>query len=162
MQRFTENRRDVAGNQGLRVEQIDDLFERAQIAFDDSLGAGAMIYLRKIFEAVTAQAADAIGISTVRNNGKRKDFRSLLREVDASSRIIPSEFFENGYTLFSELSEVIHGDSDELQAIEKYDPCRRLILGIVSNIRNREAFAEAITSLGWNSGTPQPSEGGTS
>lgn len=162
LQRFTENRRDIAGSQGLLVEQIDDLFERAQIAFDDSLGAGAMVYLRKIFEAVTSQAADAIGLSTRSNNGKRRDFRSLLAEVDATSHIIPSEFSEDGYTLFSELSEVIHGDSDELRALEKYDPCRRLILGIVNNIRNREEFAEAITSLGWPSRAGQPSEGAAS
>ncbi|WP_156423098.1 hypothetical protein [Rhodococcus sp. KB6] len=159
LQRFTENRRDVAANQGLRVEQIDDLFERAQIAFDDSLGAGAMVYLRKIFEAVTSQAADAVGLSTRRSNGKRRDFRSLLAEVDATSHIIPSEFSEDGYTLFSELSEVIHGDSDELRALEKYDPCRRLILGIVNNVRNREELAEAITSLGWPSKVGQPTEG---
>lgn len=162
LQRFTENRRDIAGGQGFQVEQIDDLFERAQIAFDDSLGAGAMVYLRKIFEAVTSQAADAIGLSTRRSNGKRKDFRSLLAEVDATSQIIPSEFSNDGYTLFGELSEVIHGDSDELRALEKYEPCRRLILGIVNNIRNREEFAAAITSLGWPSRAGQPSEGAAS
>lgn len=162
LQRFTENRRDIAGSQGLQIEQIDDLFERAQVAFDDSLGAGAMIYLRKIFEAVTARTALAVGIPTQRSNGKRKDFRSLLEEVDASSHIIPPEFAEDGYTLFSELSEVIHGDSDELHALEKYDPCRRLILGIVNNIRNREELAEAVTSMGWPSRAAQPFEGGTS
>ena len=162
LQRFTENRRDVAGTQGLLVEQIDDLFERAQIAFDDSLGAGAMVYLRKIFEAVTSQAADATGLSTRRTNGKRKDFRSLLAEVDASSHIIPSEFSEDGYTLFSELSEVIHGDSDELRALEKYEPCRRLILGIVNNIRNREELARAITTLGWSGTARRMVEGSAS
>ena len=162
LQRFTENRRDAASDQGLHVEQIDDLFERAQIAFDDSLGAGAMIYLRKIFEAVTAQAANAVGISARRSNGKRKDFKSLLEEVDSHSRIIPLEFSENGYTLFSELSEVIHGDSDELGALQKYDPCRKLILGVVNNIRNREEFARAITTLGWSGPAPRLSEGSAS
>lgn len=154
LQRFTENRRDVAGGHGLRVEQIDDLFERAQIAFDGRLGAGAMIYLRKIFEALTTQTAEAIGVPTAHENGRRRDFRSLLQDVDAQSRIIPPEFSENGYTLFSELSEIIHGDADELRALEKYEPCRKLILGIVNNIRNRDEFEKAITSLGWNASEP--------
>lgn len=162
LQRFTENRRDVAGSQGLVVEQIDDLLERAQIAFDDSLGAGAMVYLRKIFEVVTSQTANVAGLSTRRSNGKKKDFRTLLEEVDAASHIIPSEFSEDGYTLFSELSEVIHGESNELRALEKYDPCRRLILGIVNNIRNREELAEAITSLGWPTRAAQTFEGAVS
>ena len=159
LQRFTENRRDVAGGHGLRVEQIDDLFERAQIAFDDRLGAGAMIYLRKIFEALTTQTAEALGVPTERENGRQRDFRSLLQDVDSQSRIIPLEFSENGYTLFSELSEIIHGDADELRALEKYEPCRRLILGIVNNIRNRDEFARAITSLGWNASEHAPAAG---
>lgn len=149
LQRFTENRRDVAGNRGLQVEQIDDLFERAQIAFDDSLGAGSMIYLRKIFETVTTQVANAIGVSTLKSNGRRKPFRVLLTEVDGQSQIVPPEFSRDGYRLFSELSEVIHGDSDELEALDKYRPCRRLVLGVVNNIRNRAELAEAVATLGW-------------
>lgn len=160
LQRFTENRRDVAGSHGLRIEQIDDLFERAQIAFDDRLGAGAMIYLRKIFEILTRQAAEATGVSTTHNNGRRRDFKSLLQEVDAGTRIIPPEFSDNGYRLFSELSQTIHGDADELGALAKFDPCRRLILGIVNNIRNRQDLAEAISSLGWQE-KAQPSSAGS-
>jgi hypothetical protein len=117
-----------------------------------------MIYLRKIFELITMQTAEAMGVSTQRENGKRKDFRSLLQEVDSQSRIIPVEFSENGYTLFSELSEVIHGDSDETGALAKYDPCRRLVLGIVSNIRNRDELARAIESLGWQAGAQRTTE----
>lgn len=149
LERYTENRRDSAGKTG--AEHVEDLLERAQIAYDDHLGAGAMIYLRKIFESVTAQSAQAVGISTSKN-GRRKSFRALLKEVDADSHIIPSEFSQNGYMLFSELSEVIHGDSDEAEALSKYAPCRRLVLGIVSNIRNNQEMAQAITSLGWSAG----------
>jgi len=150
LERFTENRRDTAAKVGPRVEQIDDLFERAQIAFDDQLGAGAMVYLRKIFEIATTQAAEATGIATKRPNGRRKDFKTLLEEVDEQSHIVPIEFSSNGYTLFSELSEIIHGDSNESQALEKYRPCRRLIFGIVDNIRNNQEMAQAIMALGWN------------
>ena len=123
---------------------------RAQIAFEDRLGAGAMIYLRKIFELVTWQSAVAFGIPTTGPQGRRKTFKALLREVDTSCQIIPTEFSDNGYTLFSELSEVIHGDSDEAKALSKYEPCRRLVFGVVSNIRNKREIAQAIASLGWN------------
>lgn len=151
LERYTENRRDSAVQGG--AEHVDDLLERAQIAYDDHLGAGAMIYLRKIFESVTIQAAQAVGISTTQKNGWRKKFRPLLKEVDEKSHIIPHEFSANGYTLFSELSEVIHGDSDEAEALSKYAPCRRLVIGIVSNIRNNQEMTQAIASLGWSDST---------
>jgi hypothetical protein len=153
LERFTESRRDASGRVGLGTERIDNLFERAQIAFDDRLGAGAMIYLRKIFEMTTSQTAEAIGIATKHPNGRRKAFRALLEEVDAESHIIPPEFSSNGYRLFSELSEVIHGDSDEAEALNKYRPCRRLVFGIVNNIRNSQELMQAIESLGWDEAT---------
>jgi hypothetical protein len=159
LERYTENRRDMAGNGRLVTEQIDDLLERAQIAFDDHLGAGAMVYLRKIFETTTSQAADAIGIAILQRNGRRKNFRSLLEEVDTISHIIPSEFSHNGYKLFSELSEVIHGGSDEVEALRKYEPCRKLVLGIVNNIRNNQEMAQAVATLGWSGTTIRNADG---
>lgn len=161
LERFTENRRDVAATVGTQIGELHELLERAQIAFEDELGAGSMIYLRKAFEIITAQAAAAIEIPTKYSNGRRKTFRDLLEEVDAQSHIIPSEFSSNGYTLFSELSEVIHGDSDEVEALTKYEPCRQLVHGIVTNIRNSQAMAAAIDSLGWNgAGSLQIAQGG--
>ncbi|WP_282005513.1 hypothetical protein [Propioniciclava sinopodophylli] len=152
LERYTENRRDTASVRGYGGEQVDDLLERAQIAFDDRLGAGAMIYLRKIFESVTAQAAIATGISTKLSNGRRKSFKALLEEVDAQRHIIPSEFSSNGYMLFSELSEVIHGDAEETEALSKYVPCRSLVVGIVRNIQNNQEIARAVLDLGWSEG----------
>jgi hypothetical protein len=152
LERFTENRRDSAGVVG--TEEIDDLFLRARIAFDDHLGAGAMIYLRKSFEMTTLRTAMAIGVATHGAKGKRKNFRDLLQEVDAESQIIPTQFSSNGYRLFSELSGVIHGDSDEAEALSKYKPCRQLVYGIVSNVRNKAEFAQAMDALGWTDPSP--------
>jgi hypothetical protein len=161
LERFTENKRDVATAVGAQVGEIHELFERAQIAFEDHLGAGSMVYLRKAFEIVTSQAAVATGIPTKHSSGRRKTFKALLEEVDEQSHIIPSEFSNNGYKLFSELSEVIHGDSDEAEALTKYEPCRQLVLGIVTNVRNNQSMAAAIDSLGWNGVAPlQVVEGG--
>jgi hypothetical protein len=158
LERFTENRRDAAGRAGAQGGQIDDLFERAQIAFEDHLGAGAMIYLRKVFEMTTAQAAEAIGIPTTMSNGWRKSFKGLLEEVDKTSNIIPLEFSANGYKLFSELSEVIHGDSDEAEALTKFEPCRQLVFGIITNVRNNKSMAEAAAIL-WNDTAMGPTAG---
>jgi len=139
LERFTENRRDSAGRPGAQAGLIDDLFERAQIAFEDGLGAGALIYLRKIFEAVTAETAG----------------------VDRTSHIVPEEFSKDGYRLFSELSDVIHGDADEAVALIKYDPCRQLVLGIVNNVKTKQAMRTAAATLGWSSSVAEPTSGGS-
>lgn len=152
LERFTENRRDVATGSGIHAGQINDLLECAQIAFDDRLGAGSVIYLRKVFEMVTVQVAGAAHIATTRPNGARKPFKELLEEVDATKHIIPTEFSNNGYTLFRELSQIIHGDSDEAEALRKYEPCRKLVVGVLNNVRNNEDMAPAIASFGW----PEP------
>jgi len=158
LERFTENRRDTAGRSGTQAGHVDDLFERAQIAFEDHLGSGSMIYLRKVFEIVTTEAAVAVGISTRHLNNRRKNFRELLEEVDRMSHIVPAEFSADGYKLFSELSEVIHGDSDEADALSKFEPCRLLVLGIVNNIRNSQSMSNAATAL-WGSAAMTPATG---
>jgi len=158
LERFTENRRNPEGGAGWSNEKIDDLFKKAHIAFNDHLGAGAMIYLRKIFEISTLQTATAIGIQTTRSNGRRKDFKTLLKEVDDLKHIIPVEFSSNGYRLFSELSEIIHGESDEVEALNKYEPCQKLVHSIVNNIRSNHDIEKAVNSLNWNAITPAMTE----
>lgn len=153
LQRFSENRRDVASEASLDFnDQVDDLLERAQIAFDDGLGAGSMVYLRKVFEILTVQAGKATGVYSKTKKGKRKRFGDFLKEVDQKSGIIPGEFSDNGYLLFSELSDVMHGSADEHEALSKYSPCRRLVIGIVDNIRNNNEMSQAVAALGWNTG----------
>lgn len=150
LERYSENRREIANAVDQAEAQIADLLERAQIAFDDHLGAGAMIYLRKVFEMTTVSAAELVGVPVKTSNEKRKPFRSLLKEVNERNRIIPREFSNDGYRLFSELSEVIHGDSDEVVALKKFIPCRRLLIGVLDNIRNTRELEEAKASLGWS------------
>lgn len=151
LERYTENRRNAATGVRLGDDAIDDLLERAQIAYGADLGAGAMVYLRKIFEIVTSQAAKAVGIDTKAPSGRRKTFKALLEEVDGQSHIVPSEFSSNKYRLFSELSTVIHGNADEAEALRNYAAFRRLVLGIINNINNNQEMARAVASLGWDS-----------
>lgn len=150
LERYVDNRRGMASRVGVGAGDFDDLLERAQLAYEAQLGAGSMVYLRKIFEAITKQVADIAGIPTTRTNGSRKPFRDLLKEVDEQHHIIPPAFSSDGYKLFSELSEVVHGDSSEEVALQKYDPCRRLVIGIIRNVASDQEMKRAIDKLGWN------------
>lgn len=132
-------------------DPFEDMFERARVAFESGLGAGAMIYLRKIYEMVASMAATDAGISTESRSGRRKAFFKLLTEVDSELGIVPREFSQNGYKLFGELSDVIHGTSDEVEALEKYVPCRSLVQGIADSFQRRKSHAEAAKMLGWSS-----------
>ncbi len=130
--------------------EFSDLLEKSQRAYRDRLGAGSMVYLRKIFEQVTAQAADGSGISRTNTKGYKKNFKELLKEVDRQCSIIPREFSENGYKLFGELSEIVHGKFDEELALEKYESLNRLIVGVLDNVKNNKELMQAIGTLGWN------------
>jgi hypothetical protein len=149
LERYTANRRDLASGVG-GAGEFEDLLERAQIAYENQLGAGSMIYLRKMFEAITMEVASVAGISITRPSGARKPFRELLEEVDGRHHIIPAMFSNNGYRLFSELSEVIHGGASEEMALLKYAPCRQLILSVINNVKGDQAIARAIDALGWD------------
>jgi hypothetical protein len=111
------------------------------------------VYLRKIFELITQKAAMVASISCTTDKGKRKTFKNLLTEVDAQCKIIPTEFSENSYKLFGELSDVVHGDYDEEIGLQKFESFYRLVIGILDNINNKTELCAAIQALGWNEDT---------
>lgn len=129
---------------------FSELLEKAHRAHRDELGAGSIVYLRTILERMTKQVADAAGINTERPNGRKKPFKDLLQEVDQSRSIVPKEFSANGYRLFSELSEVVHGNADEQTGLQKFDALCRLVIGILDKVRNNAELMKAIGSLGWD------------
>ena len=137
--------------------EFSELIEKARRAHRDRLGAGAMVYLRKIFEQITSQTATAAEIPCTNGNGKKKPFRVLLEEVDRKCSIIPREFSENGYRLFGELSDIVHGEYNEDLALIKYESLDRLVIGVLDNVRNNSELMSAVCSLGWNN-----SDGGDS
>lgn len=138
-----------------RYGEVSELLEKAQRAHRERLGAGAMVYLRKIFEQITEQTAKAAGITCSNNKGKRKPFKALLEEVDRQCSIIPREFSENGYRLFGELSDILHGEYNEDLALSRYQSLHRLIIGVLDNVKNNNELMTAIGSLGWNDGGEQ-------
>lgn len=133
-----------------KYDDFSELLEKSQRAYRDGLGAGSIIYLRKILERATEQAAIAAGIDTRTANGKRKTYKALLEEVDRQCQIIPNQFAENGYRLFSELSEIIHGSCEKLQGLQKFEALYRLVVGVLDNIINNQQLMNAIGSLGWD------------
>lgn len=133
-----------------RYGEFSELMEKARRAHRDGLGAGAMIYLRKIYEIITFQTAQMAGINCFNGNGKKKSFKALLEEVDRKCSIIPGEFSENSYRLFGEFSDIIHGEDNEEIALKKYTSLDRLIVGIMDNVRNNSELANAVCSLEWN------------
>lgn len=128
------------------------LLDQAEQAYRNGLGAGAIIYLRKIFERITEQIAEAEGIETKKKNGQTKPFKQILEDVDARRSFIPKEFSKNGYKLFRELSNIVHSNHDdvELWGLKKYDALRRLVIGILDNIKINEELMAAIGVLGWS------------
>lgn len=133
-----------------------DLLEKAMRASREGFGAGAIIYLRKVFEQVTSEAAKASNISTTYTNSngkeKRKNFKDLLTEVDTKCAIVPIEFSNNRYKLFGKLSDVVHGEYDEEIALEKFSAFYRLVTGIIENIKSKEEFRSAQQALGLSEG----------
>ena len=126
------------------------LLDKANLAYDAGLGAGALVYLRKVFEIVTIQAADALNMTYQKyENGNPKNFSDLLKKVDEQSSIIPLEFASERYKLYKELSSVVHGDFSESEGLSKFQPLYRLVVGVLENIRNKQDFQNARSALGW-------------
>lgn len=150
VERYTENLRDCAERVGEVGGPFSDLVRRANLAYENELGAGAIIYLRKIFELITWEVAGIAGIATERNGGKRRPFFNVLKDVNDKRNIIPQRFSSDGYLLFGELSGIIHGESSEEVALQKFEPCLRLVLGVVEEVNRDNVFAKAIEDLGWN------------
>ena len=127
------------------------LLNKAEKAYREGFGAGSIVYLRKVFEKIASETARIAGIDfDAYPSGNPKNFSKLLRKVDVECSIIPEEYSKDGYRLFRELSEVVHGSYDEQIGLNKYDPLKRLIVGIIENVKNKEELNAAIDALGWD------------
>ena len=149
LERYTENLGDRAVSIGEITGPFADLVKRANAAYEAELGAGSMVYLRWILESITCEVAEIANVPTVGKKGGRVPFRDLLERVNDQRSIIPQQFSSNGYKLFGELSEVIHGNSTEEEALKKFKPCLQLVLGVVEEVNRDNVFASAIDELGW-------------
>lgn len=135
---------------GSRVSEFEEMLDKASIAYLEGLGAGSVIYLRKILEVITQQVGNVAGVSRNSANGRKKSFKDFLKEVNAQKAFIPIEFSANSYRLFGDLSNVIHGDFEEQIALQKYPALQRLVVGVIENVKNSQEIMTAINALGWN------------
>lgn len=132
-----------------RYGEFTPLFDKAMQAYTDGLGAGAVLYLRKIFEKITVKTAKEANIEYAQyEGGNPKNFSDLLYKVEEKCSIIPKEFSENSYKLFREMSGVVHGDYDEEAGLKNFEALHRLIRGILENVSNHKELSDATTSLG--------------
>ena len=130
-------------------DEYSELLEKADRAYRDELGAGAIVYLRMIYEKIAVQAALDVGIETKKPNGRPKPFSEVLEEVDKKCSIIPNEFTDNRYKLFGELSDIVHSDNNEQAGLKKFTALRRLVVGVLDNVKNKKEMQTARRNL-WN------------
>lgn len=149
----------------LPIETEDKYSEwlgKAEIAYKERLGAGAVIYLRSILEQITIEVGNDAGVDIYQPNGRTKPFNQVLQAVDAQCSIIPTIYSDNGYKLFQKLSEIAHGNSDEDTALREYEPLRRLVVGVIENVKKKEEeiknnaeIKKALDAIGFSNGGEQ-------
>lgn len=145
-------------------DKYKEWFSKADIAYKERLGAGAIIYLRSIFEKITLEVGTEINDMIRNRQGdiidlNRLTFRDLLKKVDEVYPIIPAIYSENGYELFEQLSEIAHGNSNEQTALEKFESLRRLVKSVVDNVNlkkqeivNNIEITNALNKIGISAG----------
>ena len=146
----------------LPIETADKFSEwlgKAEIAYRERLGAGAIIYLRSAFERITLEVAGKAGIAVYKPNGKSKPFDQVIKAVDEQCSIVPVIYSDSRYELFQKLSNIAHGNSDEETALQSYEPLRRLVVGVIENvkkkeeeIKNSEEIRKALEAIGFSDG----------
>lgn len=149
----------------LPIETEDKYSEwlgKAEIAYKERLGAGAVIYLRSILEQITIEVGNDAGVDIYQSNGRTKPFNQVLQAVDAQCSIIPTIYSDNGYKLFQKLSEIAHGNADEDTALREYEPLRRLVVGVIENVKKKEEeiknnaeIKKALDAIGFSNGGEQ-------
>ena len=139
-------------------DDFSELLHKAEIAYNEGLGAGSIVYLRTIFEKITYQVGIDANANIYKPNGKFKPFEQVLEAVDKQCSIIPMEYSANGYQLFRKLSEIIHGRGrhDEQSTLEQYTALKCLVEGILykvekqkTEIMSNEAIKSALDSIGF-------------
>ena len=118
--------------------KFSEWLAKAEIAHKERLGAGAIIYLRSILEQITIEVGKNAGADIYTPKGRTKPFNQVLQAVDEKCSIIPVIYSDNGYKLFQKLSEIAHGNADEDTALREYEHLRRLVVGVIENVKKKE------------------------
>ena len=109
-----------------------ELFDAADKAYREGLGAGAVVYLRKIYEIIVSEIVKKYQID------EKLNFQEKLRAADKKEHIIPRGLDDRKYELFQALSNIIHGEFDENEALSEYPHLKELVSSIVENIQTND------------------------
>ena len=66
------------------------------------------------------------------------NFQEKLRAADKKEHIIPRGLDDRKYELFQALSNIIHGEFDENEALSEYPHLKELVSSIVENIQTND------------------------
>lgn len=147
---FREKLTDKVNIQFEQFGEFSEWLEKAKRANRDGLGSGGVIYLRKVYESIIYNIAIANNIPITDNKGTRLGFRGILKKVILMHPIIPSDFSENGYDLFGQLSEIIHGDGSEEEAFKYFDELYTLVTSIIIEMNQKEELRKALKKFHWS------------
>jgi len=147
---FREKLTERVKLQSEKYGEFSEWLEKAKRAHRDGLGSGAIIYLRKVYESITYSIANANNIPLHRGDGNRRSFSGILKEVDEKHSIIPVSFSANRYELFSQLSEIIHGDGSEEDALEYFGALYTLVTSVLDNVTHKEELKSAAQKFNWS------------
>ena len=122
-----------------RLTGYEEMFNKANHAYGEDLGAGSAIYLRKILEQITRQVAEVAGIKW-----KNQKFEKLVALVNAKKGFIPPDFHKDGKKLYRELNEIVHGHYDEEVALQKYSSRKDIVTEVVEYVNENKSLVAEI------------------
>ena len=73
-----------------------------------------------------------------------------MKELTRNVILFRGNIQKNGYKLFGELSNIVHGDFDEMLGLSKFNPLYRLVIGILENVERKKELRSAMDALGWD------------
>ena len=120
-----------------------ELLDKADRAFRDGLGAGAVVYLRN-YGRITYQVAQSKGISIVGKTERKYRLRLRLIKWIGSAILFRKSFLVWAIHYLVELSDVVHGKSDEETSLKNMMRLEDFVVGILDNVKNNETLIKKI------------------
>ena len=75
---------------------FSELLDKAERAYREELGAGSVIYLRKVYEQIAVQAADAASINRLDPAGNRKNSKLFSKKLIGVGQLFHGNFLKMG------------------------------------------------------------------
>lgn len=129
------------GKYMIRFPKEYQMLTQAERAYRSSLGIGAIVYIRKAYETLLHGVLDEHSIV------HPKTFRQLLSSADDVAHIVPDALNNKAYGLFGELSDIVHGNTEDEWGLEKFENLRDVFTLILDNILEKERQEELASKI---------------